>query len=473
MSLKRILRLKGTLLLRLTLWYAGIFTLSSLLIFSILYYKIQAVAVEEIRADILDDVSMYSGLMARGGLKEVLTELVDEAVNEDPEEEFSRLLDLDGRVIFSTEMSAWGEPDSYAIPESLRQGSEKRVMQVLSVPGREGGAHMVSALIGSGAVLQLGETMEDSGEYLLLIRDWFLAALGVIMLLSGVIGWVLAKRALGDMEEVTRTASEISQGTYDKRVRVRRRFKEIERLGGTFNRMLDRIDDLMRSLREVNDNIAHDLRSPLARIRGIAEMSLLNDKTAEEYRNFAVSTIEECDNLINMINTMLEINEIDSGVNDSHPETVDLTPLIRDAYELFLPLAEQKKVGITLDLPEKLPVTTERRKLQRVVSNLLDNAIKYTDEGGSVRIAAASDGKDVRIILEDTGIGISEADLPHIFERFYRCDRSRSQGGGGLGLSLARALTRSMQGSIEAESTPGRGSRFTVILPQTISVIPE
>jgi signal transduction histidine kinase len=472
MSLKKMIKIPNTLLFRLTFLYAGIFTLSSILIFSFLYYKMYSVAIDEIDGDLRNDIGRYTEVMEKKGVEGVRTEMYDEAKREDPTEEFYRLLTLDGEVIASSDVSSWGAPERYSIPEGLRKGTEAHVFQTVSMPERETKARMITATIGPGTVLQLGETLEDAEEYLLLFRNWFLAALGMIMLLSGLIGWLMARRALGDMEEVTKAASEISQGAYDKRVEVRHRFEEIERLGGTFNAMLDRIENLLKSMREVNDNIAHDLRSPLARIRGIAEMSLMDERTAEEYRSMAASTIEECDTLIDMINTMLEITEADSGVNESYTEHVDIVPLIKNASELFRPVADIKHIGIALKLPETLSIDAERKKLQRVVSNLMDNAIKYTNDGGNVSISTVSNAKEVQIVVEDTGIGISEADLPHIFERFFRCDQSRSQGGSGLGLSLAGAFARSMKGFIHVESALNKGSRFTVHLPNHMSAMP-
>jgi signal transduction histidine kinase len=213
-------------------------------------------------------------------------------------------------------------------------------------------------------------------------------------------------------------------------------------------------------MKEINDNIAHDLRSPLARIRGIAEMTLSDDKSIEDYKEMAVSTIEECDSLIGMINTMLDITEAEAGVNGSSTETFDVSALVLEACELFRPMADQRQIGMLTEVSPPLPFRGDRKKLQRIVTNIVENAIKYTPPKGKIRVsAAAADGK-IQIVVNDDGIGISPEDLPHIFERFYRCDRSRSQSGVGLGLSLAKAYTQSMRGIITVESVLGRGSTF-------------
>ena len=264
------------------------------------------------------------------------------------------------------------------------------------------------------------------------------------------------------MAEVTRTAEEISNGAYDRRVQVRGRLIEIEHLSATFNIMLDRIQSLLDSMKEINDNIAHDLRSPLARIRGIAEMSLIGNKTIDDYKEMAASTIEECDTLIGMINTMLDITEAEAGVNGTAAEEFDLVALIGEACEFFRPLAEDKNVTVKTDLPESLILRSDRKKMQRIVTNVLENAIKYTPANGTVTISAAAQNGEIRIEFKDTGMGISENDLPHILGRFYRCDRSRSQGSVGLGLSLVKAYTESINGAIRVESTINQGSLFAL-----------
>lgn len=456
---------KKTLLFRLTILYAGIFSLSALLVFFFFYYKIHTVTMDGIDKELLEEIEKYYAVASEEGLDGVKAEIAEEAENEDPEEEFYRLLKQNGEVIAATDLTSWGEVDMHESLGTLKQGGIDHFFQTMTVPGTGFKARMISAVIGHDAVLQIGETLEEAEQYLQIFLKWFLVLFIIIMILSSVIGWFMAKQALLDMEDVTRTAMEISNGAYEKRVQVKDRFEEIRRLGGTFNKMLDRIHNLLKSMREVNDNIAHDLRSPLTRIRGIAEMSLRNERSNEEYKNAAVSTIEECDRLIEMVNTMLEITEIESGLSEPQIEKLDIVKLVQDACELFQPVANDRKVSLLTELPEKLIFSGDRKKLQRVISNLLDNAIKYTPAGGTVSMSAGDKDERIHLIFEDTGMGISEGDLPHIFERFYRCDRSRSRGGIGLGLSLVKVLTEAMNGTIRVTSSVNKGSRFAVTFP--------
>jgi signal transduction histidine kinase len=359
-------------------------------------------------------------------------------------------------------MASWGTIARQEILSKMQNEELTYVVETLTIEERDDKARMITAIVGPDTVLQIGESLEEVDDYLDIFLQLFSMLIISLIIVSTIIGWLLARRATIDMEKVTVTAEEISNGAYDRRVQINGRFKEIERLGATFNGMLDRIQSLLNSMKEINDNIAHDLRSPLARIRGIAEMSLLKEKSIDAYQEMAASTIEECDTLIGMINTMLDITEAEAGVNGVKSEEFELVALILEACELFRPIAEEKKINLKTDLPESLMLKSDRKKMQRIITNVLENAIKYTPEDGTVIISAAAQNGEVQIDFKDTGTGISENDLPHIFERFYRCDRSRSQGGVGLGLSLVRAYTESINGSVHVESAPNQGSLFAL-----------
>lgn len=451
---------KNSLIFRLTILYAVAFTVLSSIGFLIFYYRIYAVTMEDLDLELLAKTRKYADLMKEAGLESVLLEIADEAESEDPREDFYRLFNFKGDILFTTDMSFWGPIDKKDILLKMQSGGLSYTIQTQTFEERDDEARMITAIIGPDSVLQLGESLEEVDEYLDVFFRLFSILVISLIVVSTIIGWLLARRATIDMQEVTETAEQISRGAYDRRVKVKGRYREIERLSATFNRMLDRIQSLLKSMKEINDNIAHDLRSPLARIRGIAEMSLLKEKSIDTYREMAASTIEECDTLIGMINTMLEITEAEAGVNGVEAEEFELTALIQEACELFRPIAEEKKINLKTDLPESLTMISDRKKMQRIVTNLLENAIKYTPKGGKVAVSAAARNGEVRIKFEDTGMGISENDLPHIFERFYRCDRSRSQGGVGLGLSLVKAYTESINGTVHVESTLNQGSRF-------------
>ncbi|MFC1579526.1 sensor histidine kinase [Thermodesulfobacteriota bacterium] len=465
MSLKRLPRLRGTLSFRLTLWYAGTFTLSSLFVFSIFYYHIYSITMERTDQELLEEIQEVSVLMSEGGADHVKLEMDAESESEGGTM-FFRLLSIDGQILKMTNMKEFGRLD---VPENtlrVLRDQNKPVLATLKIPNHMKKVRTVYGFISPKEVLQIGVSLEDNEKYLEAFRDLLFFLMIPLFILSTLIGWFLARQALLGVEEITLTAIDISSGSMDKRVVVRKSSFEIDRLANTFNSMLDRIQVLMKSMKDMVDNIAHDLRSPLTRIRGIAEMTLLGKKSIEDYENMAASTIEECDNLIETINMMLDLTETEVGAAVFKMEDLDLSNLINHAIELFSTTAEEKSISIETSLPDKLHFRGDKNRMQRLVTNLLENSIKYTEPGGSVTISSSLDNGKINILFEDTGIGISEKDLPKIFDRFYRCDSSRSEAGIGLGLSLAKAISNVFGGTIHVKSALNKGSTFTVILPQ-------
>ena len=291
-----------------------------------------------------------------------------------------------------------------------------------------------------------------------------------LFIFAAIVGWFMARRALAGVETVTQTARQISEGSLKERVPVKKHQDEIDQLAITFNQMLDRIQKLVTGIKEMSDNIAHDLKSPITRIRGISEVTLTTGASVREYKNMAASTIEECDRLLEMINTMLVISRAEAGVNKLDAKEMDIAAAVTNAWELFEAPAEDKNLKFTCDAAGPLRVSGDQRLIQRMIANLIDNAIKYTSAGGTVKVAVhRQNDHSVVITVKDSGIGISDQDLPHIFERFYRCDPSRSEAGIGLGLSFARAVARAHGGDITVSSIPDQGSTFAVTLPMRVS----
>jgi signal transduction histidine kinase len=201
-------------------------------------------------------------------------------------------------------------------------------------------------------------------------------------------------------------------------------------------------------------------------MRGMAELTLATKRSVKDYETIVGRVIEECDLLLGMINAMLDISEAEAGIAGLHPVEVDIGKMARDVIDLFEPVAEDKHISVGLRESGPLLVHADRQKLQRALSNLLDNAIKFTPSGGSVIISVYETDRTVCIIVGDTGRGIPESELSHIFDRFYRGEKSRSEHGSGLGLSLARAFVLAHGGTIAVTSVSGQGSEFTITLPR-------
>jgi len=463
---RKLPELRHTLAFRLTLWYAGVFTASSCVAFLLFYLLITSVIRERTDQELLNRISQFSTLLKVQGINSVNQAAVFEAQASGVKKIFIRFLYRSGEAFSSSNMSYWENivVKRSAINQLL--AGEQYVFETIVIPERKHKIRILYGIIGPGIIMQLGQSLEEHARLIEVFRKIFIGTMAFLIVLAAFIGWFMARRAISGLEDMTHTARRISEGALEERVPVKTRGDEIDQLAITFNQMLDRIQKLLTGIREMSDNIAHDLKSPVTRIRGLAEITFTSDSTPEEYAHMAASTIEECDRLLDMINTMLVISETEAGAGKLDLEPLDISELIRNACELFRPIAEDKGILFTCQVPDHPDIKGDVRMIQRMISNLLDNALKYTPERGTVRVGMHPDsGKSVSISIADSGVGISREDLSHIFERFYRGDRSRSQTGIGLGLSLARAIARAHGGDIIAGSIPGKGSTFTITIP--------
>jgi heavy metal sensor kinase len=470
MSSNRKTKLTRTLAFRLTLWYGGIFAISCCVAFLLFYMLITSVIREGTDQELMGKAENFSALLASDGIKAVKRVAMIESQAAGERKIFFRLLSSRGDVFASTNMEYWR--DISVRNEAIRdliQG-KRYVFDTMVIPDRKDKVRILYAVVGPGVILQLGQSMEHRTRFIEAFRKIFAATMAGLVILAALIGWFMAKKALSGLGNVTRTARLISGSALEKRVPISGRGDEVDQLAVTFNRMLDRIQALVKEIKEMSDNIAHDLKSPITRIRGLAEITLTTETSLDGYRGMAGNTVEECDRLLDMINTMLFISKTEAGVGDFERQEMDLSRVVRDACNLFQPLAEESNVGLEQDVPDTCPYYGDIRMVQRMISNLLDNAIKYTPAGGNVEVSLHSEGsQSATLSITDSGMGIPPDDLPHLFERFYRGDPSRTQTGAGLGLSLALAIARAHGGDIQVSSRPGQGSTFRVNLPTSPS----
>jgi len=469
MSLKkRLLDIYRTLAFRLTLWYAGIFILSASVAFLFFYLLITSVIRRQTDQDLLSGVRTFSSILSVQGAEALKQQAFIEAQAGGEKKVFFRLLYITGQLFSSSNMSYWRDIGINKDAINRLINDPGPVFDTISIPDRKHKVRILYAVLGPGLIVQLGRSMDNYTRIIEAFRRIFVTTMAVLFVLAAIVGWFMAKRALAGVETVTQTARRISDRSLAERVPVKTKVNEIDQLAITFNQMLDRIQKLVTEIKEMSDNIAHDLKSPITRIRGIAEVSLTTESTLQEYENMAGNTIEECDRLLDMINTMLVISKTEAGLGQFENKELDIARQVQDACELFLPMADNAGLTLVCDAPARLLICGDIRMIQRMISNLIDNGVKYTAEGGHIMVAAHPGGQQsIQISIKDTGIGISADDMPHIFERFYRCDPSRSRTGTGLGLSFARAIARAHGGDITVSSEPDKGSLFTVVLPKT------
>lgn len=320
--------------------------------------------------------------------------------------------------------------------------------------------------LNDGNLITVARDITDIERYLLFLALTQGISIVLATLLTGVVITLISSRFARRLNIIATTAAAIESGDWSRRVECEKsETREIHALIQAFNGMCDKNERTLSEMRVLTDNMAHDLRTPLTRLSMAAETALL-DSTARE--TLPDSILNETRNMLEMINTMLDIAQIGAKIDRSPKTELNLTQLFQNMGELYQPLAEQNGVALSVSTPEK-PVTFlgQRAKLQQLVGNLLENAIKYTPHGGQIGIRLEVCETDVCLIVSDTGCGIDEKDIPHIYKRFWRADSSRSRPGNGLGLALVHAIVTSYGGSIRCDSTLGKGSTFTIHLPCT------
>ncbi len=288
---------------------------------------------------------------------------------------------------------------------------------------------------------------------------------GAVVLFMLLLSFTLGKAILSRVEMINLTASEIMSGDLSRRIPLSKRHDEFDHLAQRLNEMLDRIEGVLRSMRDVTDNIAHDLRSPITRIRNRMEVLLLQDqRTEEEYREALEQTIRDADFIIKTFNAVLQTAQADAGTMYAEFSRVDLSQLVREVGELFAPSAEDAGLDFRTEYQESVFIKGNCDLLGQAICNLLDNAIKFTPRSGQVSLELVATGSCVDIVIADTGPGIPSHEHQRVRQRFVRLDTSRQTTGNGLGLSLVDAITRQHGASLIFEdNSPGLRAiiRFT------------
>ncbi len=449
--------------------YGLVYIISSFTVFLGLYIIIKINLDNEIKNSLIEDAEELVMVLEEEGIEKLYKEIHYEAYEYGTENSFFRIFSPGAELLAESDIDEWEnlevDEDLIRALSSEKKGSYK--ISYFTLPEKKYKIIAIYSHLGSGYIIQIGLLMEKISVFLSLIRNTYIFLVVMIIFLTAYIAMFITRRALRGVDEVTKTAAEISQsGVLERRVEIRTRYMEIENLADTFNSMLNSIQTLVTELKEINDNIAHDLKTPITRIRGLAEVTLMGSNTSlEDYEALASDTIEESDNLLEILSSMLYISKADAGISIIVKEEINLSEIIETACDLFLPIAEEKGIKVNLSIPESCRFLGERKGIQRMISNLLDNAIKYSSDNGSINVLLMKSEKEIVISISDTGIGIPKEKLDHIFKRFYRCHENTDIPGVGLGLSMVNAIVKQHSGKISVESSLHKGTTFKITLP--------
>ncbi len=336
----------------------------------------------------------------------------------------------------------------------------------------------VPYLIRSGAVddenhkpffVAIGRSLAD-GQHILDQFTWTYVGVIPVVLLSGcLLGWYLAARALTPVLEVAQAANRISGSNLSLRIPSRGAGDELDYLIATFNRMIQRLESSFNQIRQFSTDVSHELRTPITAIRGQLEVALFNSSTAEQYHEAMLNSLQDVERLSQIVRALLLLSQAESGQLALQTTRLNLSDLVADVVDQFQIPYEEAGVKLTADLHACF-AEVDRIQIERMVSNLLSNAMKYTPAGGAVSVSLRNGSDGLELAVQDTGCGIAADHLPHIFDRFYRVpghDPSNREKGLGLGLSFVDWIAKAHGGAVRVESSPGTGSRFIVTLPAT------
>ncbi len=446
---------------RLAAWYAGFFLAGSFCVMGLAYLLLASSLKQRDRGDIVTEFQELAQYYRAGGLKNFKEETRPIAGGSVPF--YVRVLAKNGEEAFLSGAGGYG--DFAASPAGLPGPGEEQRWDFIKAGGEEDVLELLSGRLPDGAVLQVGKDTAWREDFLENFRDIALIVILPAILLALVGGAFLTNRALSPLRRLVETVKAIAAGNLASRVPLRGTGDELDQAGALFNSMLDRISALVAGMREALDNVAHDLRTPMTRLRAVAETAL-TEKTSAESRGEALSDcLEETERVIALLNALMEISEAETGVMTLNRETVRLSGLAAEVGELYAYAAEAKGVTVSVKVEADIEISCDRARLRQALGNLADNAVKYSPAGAAILVSLAVENRAAVFRVSDKGPGIPASDLPHIWDRLYRGESSRHEKGLGLGLSLVRAVALAHGGIASVDSKPGEGSVFTLRIP--------
>ena len=465
-------RLGRTLAFRLTAAYSLAGLLLVILATASLYIVLRAELERSTELFLADKLHVLRSMLSeRPKDKDALHEEIElESAARRYQQFYIRLLDEHGVAIMTTP----GMAEQLDLAELASQ-TRGRSGRSISMAGRHGQPFRVtSAAVAVGTpatdsdMVQIAIDVSQEEELLARYRLWFWGILLTTSVLFPVVGYRIARHGIRPVEEIAATARRITSTNLRERIESEGYPLELALLAGTFNEMLERLEESFERISRFTADIAHDLRTPVNNIRGEAEVALARARTVDEYRDVLESSLEEAVRLSELIGDLLFLARAESPLTEWQRENVNIGELlttVRDYYE-----ASATEAGVSLvvnDVAEPLSAELDRSLMLRAVSNLVSNAIAHTPPGGTVTLAAAIENAVIRIEVSDTGAGIPVEALPRVFDRFFRVDPSRSQtsGGTGLGLAIVQSILTLHGGSAEIASQLGRGTRVRLRMP--------
>ena len=443
---------------RLTLAFTALYVVGTLLIFVFLNYQLRVVLIAQVDKALLDQQSRLTLQYKESGLPGLMRAIRGELQSRGQSDRTYRVLDANGKKPF--------EVGDLQLPPELPVGKGIREIdaQMNVEEGAPVKARLLTFTISDRITVHIAKSTQSTDELMASFRSAFITTVVLILLLGLAGGWWLAKRFWTQIEAFNQMALKIvNSGNLTSRMPVVGN-DEFSVLATNMNAILDKMEKLFQGIRQVSDNIAHDLRSPLTRLRADVEVTL-QESDPKQYRLTLERVLAELQNMQEIFQSLLSLGQAEAGSLKIRKKLLNLAQLLEDIIELYGPLAEDKGLVFDARISADLAIEGDRQLLAQALSNLLDNAVKYVPEGGKIVLTAEMHGDKAEIHLDDSGPGIPPDMRKKVFDRFVRVDPSRTLPGTGLGLSLVKAFIELHQGSITLSDSKLGGTSFIIVLP--------
>ncbi len=465
MCSKLLKQAKKSFVVRLTFWYTFIFVISFFILFAVAYYFISETIKDNDREDISIELNELKLKYQEGGIDALKEELDFEILVTGSNLYFVRVADQRNETVYMNFPAKSSQTDFKRIESAAVMGDRKWIM--LPVADSRHHWEILSGSLNNGCIIQVGKSTELRSGFLNKFSG-VIAWVIVIMIVTGFTGGaVIAKRAIRPVRTlINELKSKYVVSSGEPLLPVKEPGNEFEELAAMFKSILNKNELLIDELRSALDNIAHDVRTPVTRLKGLAELAIHSEPDVNTLRDALHKCMEESEQITTILNTLIAITAVESGVMKLEVGETNLTELIKQVVELYNFVAGEKNIFMTTNLPDTLMANIDVNKMRQLFANIIDNAVKYTPDGGRVTIEAYKGKDEIIVNIKDTGFGIPSEEIPRIWDRLYRGDKSRSQKGLGLGLSIVKAIIQAHNGYIEVTSKTGNGSVFSIHIPQ-------
>lgn len=461
---------------KLTIWYGAMLALILVVFSSGVYIYFQNGLQKSIDAKLQSIAQVLSSSMTESHNQSVFGNFeryLENVLGRKPKGKFVQIIDTSGKIgAKMNDIETGTVPASFNSLEKALKGEivyetigERRPrLRMITVPIMENKESKDNKKV--TGIIQVGTSLEDFDETMTKLLIILVIGIPASLFATVLLGYFMAKKTLKPVDQIRKAAVKISSTNLDERIDVKGRKDELSRLAETFNAMINRLKESFARINQFSLDVSHELKTPLTILKGETEVALRKDRDKEEYKRLLVSSLEEVDRMTKIIDDLLLLSKSDPKNVRLNLEDISLKDLIVEICLDMQIFAEKKGIDLSMGDLGDVRIMGDELKLRRMLLNIVENGIKYTQSGGKVVVSSSVDDGHVRIDVQDNGAGIAKEDINYVFDRFYQADRSRKrEGGSGLGLSISKWIAEAHKGTIHVESQPMSGSLFSIKLP--------